>query len=51
MYFLIILALLTVCVSLSVYFGRKVEGNEGKNIGEKYMKEHWGIDAEKRRED
>lgn len=51
MYFLVILVLLGGCAFLSVYFGRKVEGNEGRNIGEKYMKEHWGIGAEKNRED
>lgn len=48
MYFLIILALLMGLAFLSVYFGTKVGGNEGRNIGEKYMKEHWGIDEEKK---
>ena len=46
MIFLVILVLLMVFIFFNVYFGRKVEGNKGRNIGEKYMKEHWGMDEE-----
>lgn len=51
MWFLVILGLVIAFAFVSVYFGRKVQGNVGKNIGEKYMKEHWGMEAEERRED
>jgi hypothetical protein len=51
MWFLVILGLVAAFAFLSAYFGRKVQGNAGKNIGEKYMKEHWGMEAEERRED
>ena len=51
MWFLVILGLVIAFAFVSVYCGIKVQGNVGKNIGEKYMKENWGMEAEERRED
>ncbi len=39
-----ILILLIVITFVNVYFGRKTENNIGSNIGDKYMKNHWGMD-------
>lgn len=44
MEFFAIVALLIVFALINIYFGRKTENNIGGNIGNKYMKDHWGID-------
>lgn len=49
--FLVIVGLVMIFAFLSIYMQKKMEGNVGKNIGEKYMKEHWGMEPEERRED
>lgn len=43
-----IMLLLFVIAFVNVYFGRKTENNMGSNIGEKYMKDQWGIDEKEK---
>lgn len=44
---LIMLVLFLIYIAYA-YFGRKCSGIMGRNIGEKHMKEQWGINDEKK---
>ena len=44
MQLLAIAALLFIVALANAYVGRKVDINMGRNMGNSYMKTHWGID-------
>lgn len=43
-----LMALLIIVTFLHIYFSRKTQNNMGSNIGEKYMKDQWGIDEKEK---
>lgn len=44
MKFVVLFSILMATFGISVIFRRKCENNAGRNIGEKHMKEQWGIE-------
>ncbi len=46
MKFLLLVIALFACAFVSAYYGRNVSNNMGRNIGNSYMKKHWGIDED-----
>lgn len=50
MQLLAIAALLFVIAVAHAYVGRKVDNNIGRNMGNSYMKNHWGIEDDNNRD-
>lgn len=48
MYFLIIVALAAIFAFVSCRMGISVSGNMGKNIGNKHLKDDWGIEEDEK---
>ena len=44
MQFVVLFLVLMVIGCISAYVERKCNNNEGANMGERYMKDKWGID-------